>query len=103
METMTWGCQCHFVCLHVWIIYLVWIRPIKTIKTIIRLKSKTTKWTPSFIINSLTNTFHKAELFRMFKILKTLIMTWAFEEYCLEINVILIQYIWVFDFAVEPR
>ena len=30
-------------------------------------------------------------------------MTWAFEEYCLEINVILIQYIWVFDFAVEPR
>ena len=34
---------------------------------------------------------HKAELFRMFKILKTLIMTWSVEEYCLEINVILIQ------------
>ena len=35
--------------------------------------------------------FHKAELFRMFKILKTLIMTWSVEEYCLEINVVLIQ------------
>ena len=48
--------------------------------------------------------FHKAELFRMFKILETLIMTWSVEEYCLEINVILIQQMsltlqWNFDKA----
>ena len=27
METVTWGDQCYFVCLPVWIIYLASIRP----------------------------------------------------------------------------
>ena len=78
------------------------IRPIIMIITIISIKNKTRKCTASLIINSLTHVgvsggqfffrfviFHKAE---WFKILKPLIMTWAVEEDCLEINVILMQY-----------
>ena len=52
------GGQCHFVCLHVWIVYLnqtnYLIRPIIMIITIIRINNKTRKWTPSLIITSLT-------------------------------------------------
>ena len=75
-------------------------------------KNKTIKWTPSVIINSLTHVcvlggniyiyiyiytyicsyFIKHNSLEWFEIHKTLIMTWAFEEHCLEINVILIQY-----------
>ena len=36
--------------------------------------------------------FYKAELPRMVKIRKTLIMAWAVEKHCLEINVIIMQY-----------
>ena len=78
------------------------IRPIIMIITIISIKNKTRKCTASLIINSLTHVgvsggqffyrfviLHKAE---WFKILKPLIMAWAVEEDCLEINVILMQY-----------
>ena len=37
--------------------------------------------------------FIKQNCLEWFEILKTLLMTWAVEEYCLEINVILIQQI----------
>ena len=83
------------------------IRPIIiVIITITRIKKKTRKWTPSLITNSLTYVFFscgnnfffqicsyfiKQNCLEWFEILKTLLMTWAVEEYCLEINVILIQ------------
>ena len=85
------------------------IRPIIiVIITITRIKKKTRKWTPSLITNSLTYVFFscgnnfffqicsyfiKQNCLEWFEILKTLLMTWAVEEYCLEINVILIQQI----------
>ena len=73
----------------------------------IKIKSKTGKGSPSLIINSLThvcvsggnNFFQICSYFikqknslEWFKIHKTLIMTWAVEEHCLEINIILMQY-----------
>ena len=73
--------------------------------TIIRIKNKTIKWTPSLIINSLAyvcvserNNFFQIcsylinqNSLEWFEIPKNLMMTLALEEHCLEINVILIQ------------
>ena len=81
------------------------IRPIIMIITIIRIKNKTRKWTPLLKINSLTyvcvsggnnffqiySYFIKQNSLKLFEIPKTLMITWAVEEYCLEINVILTQ------------
>ena len=88
------------------------IRSIIMIITIIKIKNKTRKGTPSLIINSLTHVcvsgrnnffldlliFHKDELLKCFKVHNTLIMTWVVEEHCLEINIILIQYmtVWLY-------
>ena len=64
IKTVRQGGQFHFVFLHVWIIYLAWIRPKIIIKTLESLQNR-------------------------LLIIKTLIMTWAVKEHCLEINVML--------------
>ena len=89
------------------------IGPIILIITIMRIRNKTRKLTPSLIINSLTHVwvsggnnffyicsyFMKQNSLGWFQILKTLIMTWAVEEHCLEINAILINYMsfWLYS------
>ena len=91
------------------------IRPIIMIIRIIKIKNTTRKWTPSIIINSLTNVcisggniyiffsicsyFIKQSSLEWLKLHKTLIMTWAVKEHCSEINVILIQYmsVWLYS------
>ena len=78
--------------------------------TIIRIKNKIRKLAPSLVTNSLTyvcvsggknffanlfmfikQNFVKQNSLEWFEILKILMMTWAIEEHCLEINVTLIQ------------
>ena len=90
------------------------IRPIIMIITVIKIKNKTRKWTPSLIINSLTHVcvsdrniyifnifsyFIKQNSLDWLKTRKTLIMTWALEEHCSEINVILIQYMSIWHYT----
>ena len=65
-------------------------RLIIMIITIIRIENKTREWTPSLIINSLTYVRVSGGK-NLLVFHKTLMMTWAFEECCLEINVIVIQ------------
>ena len=83
------------------------IRPTIMIITITKIKNKTRKWHLSLIINYLTHVsvsgvnfffvlicsyFIKQNFLEWFKILKSLRITWAVEQHCLEISVILIQY-----------